>query len=498
MRSIFCSDIQGVIGIKSNISNNYNLSYSIKEDLLRFKMLTAGTSEKQSILITGYNTYMSFGGTEEERIKVLDGFKNAYRTIWTLTKKPVISLHDNLKYFNSYDDIIDEYTKNLNKCTFWIVGGSEIYKLFESLTDTIYQTLVLRSNYAEEDNDRLITYKVPEYYDNDLEEEQSDLKGYDRVSNNEVEYMFKRYKFNSIKYLEYLGRVDRLKDGDNKGENQYLKCLYNTLLSESRITRNATTRSYFGDQLRFDIRNNFPLLTTKKMAMKSIIQELLFFLRGSTDTKELENVGVNIWKGNTNRQFLDENGHHMKNDGDMGPMYGYQWRNFNGQYDQFPELLHNIKTDPFSRRLLLTTYNPLQAHDGVLYPCHSLIIQFYVEDVSAEFRFLSLKMYQRSADVFLGLPFNIASMSVLLHLVANTVSTTKLEYIPKEVIISLGDVHIYDTHIQQGIEQLRRKPLKNCQIEIMKKREKLEDYKYEDIKIINYKSYPAIKADMVA
>ena len=309
----------------------------------------------------------------------------------------------------------------------------------------------------------------------------------EQLSGTEVDYWFMVHRFNKQKYLQHIeSDKNKLSLSNENDEYQYLRCLYKTLNAESRYTRNATTFSYFGDQIRFDVRENFPLLTTKKMATRSIIHELLFFLRGSTDTKELEKVGVNIWKGNTNRDFLDKNGHSSKQDGDMGELYGYQWRHYNGELDQFPELLNNIKNDPFSRRLLLTVYNPLQAHSGVLYPCHSLIIQFYVEEITPGFRMISLQMYQRSADVFLGLPFNIASMALFLHLVAKTVSTDEIEYIPKEVIISLGDVHLYNTHVDQAIEQLRRTPIKQCQIQILNKRDRLEDYTIEDIKINNY------------
>ena len=210
----------------------------------------------------------------------------------------------------------------------------------------------------------------------------------------------------------------------------------------------------------------------------------------------MEEKGINIWKGNTSSEFLQKMNLDYEK-GIMGPMYGYQWRFFNkplnestGGVDQLKELIELIKTDPNSRRLIMTDYNPSQVNQGVLYPCHSLMLQFYVKEGS-----LSVKMYQRSADSFLGLPFNIASTSLLLSIIARLCN---LE--PEEVTISLGDCHIYESHIDAVMQQLDREPLDLPKLIIpeFKSLEEVELSKFEDYKIIDYSNHGSIKAEMIA
>ena len=233
------------------------------------------------------------------------------------------------------------------------------------------------------------------------------------------------------------------------------------------------------------------------MFWKGIVEELLFFIRGETNSKLLEEKGINIWKGNTSKEFLDSLGLPY-NEGEMGPMYGYQWRNFNKPYgddngkgvDQLKLLISEIKNNPTSRRLIMTDFNPAQVNEGVLYPCHSLILQFYVNE-----GMLSVNMYQRRADVFLGLPFNIASTSLLLHIVA---SLTDLK--PKDVTITLGDCHIYEEHIPQCNLQLSRKQylLPILSIPKFSTLEEVENSVFTDYKPIDYNYHPGIKAEMKA
>ena len=271
---------------------------------------------------------------------------------------------------------------------------------------------------------------------------------------------------------------------------------------DKRQTRNGIVHSLFGKELSFNVSDCFPLLTTKKMFTKGIIEELLFFIRGETDTNKLMEQGINIWKGNTTREFLDKLG--LKYDeGMMGPMYGYQWRFFGKQYnnssnednhmdyvDQFKNIIETLKKDQNSRRLIMTDFNPSMVNEGVLYPCHSLIIQFYVIDNK-----LSIKMYQRSADLFLGLPFNIASTTLLLYIVAKLVGMQ-----PDNVHISLGDCHIYEVHINQVKEQLKRQPFKFPKLIIpeFKSLEDVEQATFKDFILEDYNCHPSIKAEMVA
>jgi dihydrofolate reductase/thymidylate synthase len=278
-------------------------------------------------------------------------------------------------------------------------------------------------------------------------------------------------------------------------EQQYLS-LVDTILQKGdrRQTRSGETLSIFSAVLDIDLSKGFPLLTTKKMFWKGIVEELLFFVRGDTDTNTLKEKGVRIWEGNTTRAFLDRMGLAYP-EGHMGPMYGYQWRFFgkpynekNGGIDQLYELIEEIRRDKHSRRLLMTTYNPAQVREGVLYPCHSLILQFYIEGNK-----LSCAMYQRSADVFLGLPFNIASTSLLLHMIA---SITKLEV--GTVHLHLGDAHIYTNHLPAIHQQLSRTPydLPTLHLPSFTSIKDIETSRFDEYALENYKSHPAIKAEM--
>lgn len=273
-------------------------------------------------------------------------------------------------------------------------------------------------------------------------------------------------------------------------ERNYLLLLKNILeFGEEKSDRTGIgTISTFGSQLGFSLENNsVPLLTTKKMFLKGIIEELLFFLRGETNTKKLEEKGVNIWKENTSRKFLDMRGLKDYPEGEMGPMYGSKWRNFNG-IDQIQNALNLIKNEPNSRRIVITAYDPSASKLSVLDPCH-MFFQFYVSNGK-----LSCQWYQRSVDYFLGLPFNIMSYALLTHIMAKA---SGLE--AKSLIFVGGDVHIYKNHINQVKEQLSRNCFEFPKIKINKEIKNITDIEnltFDDFELINYKCHPAIKANM--
>ena len=295
----------------------------------------------------------------------------------------------------------------------------------------------------------------------------------------------------------------------NLEENTYLDLLSKILTVGSiRDDRTGTgTKSIFGTQLRFSLENNqIPMLTTKKMFSKGIIEELLFFLRGETDTKLLEAKGVNIWKGNTSREFLDKRGLSHLPEGDMGKGYGFQWRkfgedksdpaiaptrwslfNFEG-VDQLKLLIEGLKSDPYGRRHIITAWNPQQLSEMALPPCH-ILVQFYVDNGK-----LSSQFYMRSVDTFLGLPFNILSYAILTRIIAATVGMEA-----KEVIFVGGDAHIYQNHTDQVNEQISREPFSFPTMLISKKLETVNDIEalqLSDFKITDYESHPSIKASM--
>lgn len=287
-------------------------------------------------------------------------------------------------------------------------------------------------------------------------------------------------------------------------EQQYLDILRNILKNGDETEgRNGKTISLFKQDMTFDLRNGFPLLTTKKMFTRGIIEELLFFLRGDTDTTILKEKNVNIWNGNTNREFLDSLGMTDRREGVMGPMYGYQWRHYNAPYDeddacpkergidQLSYVVHLINTQPKSRRILMTSFNPVQLFEGVLPPCHSIVLQFFVKDDS-----LDMFAYSRSADMFLGVPFNIASYALFLSIVAKI--TNK---IPRFLYITLGDSHIYSEHITQVKTQISRVPHQLPVLNISDNLRTINDIQtisVDDFKIDNYKSHNIIKGKFIS
>lgn len=256
---------------------------------------------------------------------------------------------------------------------------------------------------------------------------------------------------------------------------QYLNLL-NRILTEGiqKGDRTGTgTLSIFGHQMRFDLRDGFPLLTTKKLHLKSIIYELLWFLRGDTNVRYLQEHGVRIWN-----EWADENG-------ELGPVYGHQWRSWpdykGGTIDQIKNVVDMIKHNPDSRRMLVTAWNPAEVEDMALPPCHCLF-QFYVADGR-----LSLQLYQRSADSFLGVPFNIASYALLLQMIAQV---TGLE--AGEFIHTTGDTHLYLNHLEQAKLQLTREPRPLPKMKINPDVKDIFDFKYEDFELIGYDPLPHI------
>lgn len=259
-------------------------------------------------------------------------------------------------------------------------------------------------------------------------------------------------------YLDLLSRI--LNEGVHKGD------------------RTGTgTLSVFGNQMRFDLRDGFPLLTTKKLHLKSIIYELLWFLRGDTNVHYLQEHGVRIWN-----EWADENG-------ELGPVYGHQWRSWpdykGGTIDQIANVLDQIKHNPNSRRMLVTAWNPAEVEEMALPPCHCLF-QFYVADGR-----LSLQLYQRSADTFLGVPFNIASYALLLQMMAQV---TGLE--AGEFIHTTGDTHLYSNHLEQAKLQLTRTPRPLPKMKINPDVKDLFAFKYEDFELVDYNPYPHISAEV--
>lgn len=280
-------------------------------------------------------------------------------------------------------------------------------------------------------------------------------------------------------------------------------CRYILEHGEDRPDRTGTgTRSVFGYQIRYDLREGFPLLTTKKMYLRPIAEELLWFIKGDTNIKYLVDRNVKIWNewpyedfkksedfnGETLEEFVEK----IKNDddfakkhGNLGPVYGAQWRNFNNEgTDQLMKLIDSLKNNPFSRRHIISAWNPSQVDEMALPPCHTLM-QFYV---SSDKKYLSCQLYQRSADTFLGVPFNIASYALLTCMLAQVCG-----YEPKEFIHTIGDAHIYKNHFDVVKTQIEREPLPLPRLVLNKDIDNLFDFKIEDIKLEGYQSHGPLK-----
>lgn len=258
---------------------------------------------------------------------------------------------------------------------------------------------------------------------------------------------------------------------------QYLDLLNNVLESGNlKGDRTGTgTKSIFGYQMRFNLQEGFPLVTTKKLHLRSIIHELLWFLQGNTNIDYLHQNKVTIWD-----EWADEKG-------DLGPVYGKQWRAWETKegkaVDQISELIEQIKTNPNSRRLLVNAWNVGEINNMALPPCH-ILFQFYVANGK-----LSCQLYQRSADIFLGVPFNIASYAILTHMIAQVCNLEVGDFVH-----TIGDAHLYTNHFDQARLQLSRSPYPLPELKLNKEIKNIFDFRFEDIEIINYQSHPTIKA----
>jgi len=477
------------VDIKHGISKNGIIPWNIPEDMQFFTGIT--TKNTNSVVIMGKNTWQSL------RHK---GLKNRINIVisTTLTEKNIID--DNktksLVYLvKSFDEALSLCCKtNVGKV--FVIGGSKLYEdvLQRELT---FGNLIHKIYINQIHND----YACDNFFPHDLYNMIKQCKEY-QINNTEIVKICNDPKQTTVTFhsetLKYI----------NTDECNYLKLLKDIMTQGTkRPSRSGNTLSLFGNQIEFDLTNDrFPLLTTKKMFVRGIIEELLFFINGHTDSNILSDKKINIWKQNTSREFLNNRNLQHYDEGDMGPMYGWNLRHFgatyvnmhsdykNKGYDQLANVINLLQTDPTSRRIMMTTFDPSKVDESVLAPCHGIIIQFYVSD-----KYLDCKMYQRSVDSALGLPFNIASYAFLMHLLCQITG-----YVPRRLIMTFGDVHLYESHINEINVQLTRQPNRFPKLVIHKKYDKtkiapigyLEQLKANDIEIVNYQSYPPIKLPM--
>jgi thymidylate synthase len=397
--------------------------------------------------------------------------------VGSITHKLIGNLADRITYVlskstGSFDELIIKLSTDDTKSNNFVIGGEMIYNLAVNhvLCRYVYITKILKDYKC----DKFFTY--PKHY---------------KVIN--------ECKINdNVVFIKLLCK--------QHDEFQYLNLLKNVIeIGYDKKSRSGNVKSLFERTLTFDMTNHtFPLYTTKKVAVKSIFEELKFFLLGHTDTKELEKKGVTIWKGNTSKEFIASAGLQYP-EGVMGPMYGYQLRHFGAEYDhekidhheslggldQLATVLSEIKSNPESRRLIMTMFNPIDAPKGVLYPCHGIVIQFYVNLNKT----IDMSCYIRSNDLFLGHPFNVSSYALFLIIVCNILGS----YSPNKLHIIIGDAHIYENHFDAVKTQLTRLPYTLPTIKLNKKLETLNDIQtleWSDFELINYISHDKITAKM--
>jgi dihydrofolate reductase/thymidylate synthase len=489
--------------IMNGIGKNNKLPWKIKADMNWFKSFTSNFNiiNKNNIVVMGHNTWKSI----PENFKPLNNrlniilSKNNYSDLSNyITQKN----YKNVLVLNSIDEVIDIY-KKYNE-TMWIIGGKQIYYDFLYCSDYIFITKLYKNYNCDlvlDDNDVLKNYKI--FFSSPIQNENGtnfQYLIYSKKESNNKEYEQKIINFiNKNMHLNYKNTLDY----------NYINLVKEILETQNyRQTRNGETISTFGKHLKVNLKEGFPLLTTKKVFWKGILRELLWFINSNTNSNDLVTKGVKIWQGNTTREFLD-NLNLPYQEGIGGPIYGWQWRKFNEKYewtdengekhftegnnkgfDQLQFIIDEIKKNPHSRRLMMSGWNPCQLNQMCLPPCH-MSYQFYVNNGA-----LSCQMYQRSADVFLGLPFNIASTALLTHIIANH---TGLDV--DNIYICIGDAHIYSDHLDAIKTQMSRLDDNYFYLPklfIKNRYDNIEEYREEDFEVIGYNSHPIISAKMLA
>ena len=468
---IVCKDTNNIIGV------NGDLYIKIKKDLKYFSNITkTKSSDLENIVVMGYNTWSSIK-------KKLPNRKNI-----VITKNHYLEFELN-GYFVSIDNFVEWYLKNKNNYgEVYIIGGQQIYDQFlKNHRDkilNIYITNVQNNKHIEDS--RSIKFN-------------DDLSGFLLISSEKHNDVGNIYDFGLEDYvcknIEYSFDVYKNIDHVNLNEDQYLtemKSLIDPI--NIRKSRNGNVYSKFGLKMEFDLIDKFPLLTTKKTGWKTILKELLWFISGSTNNQDLVENKVNIWTQNAD----DYEKKSKFKSGDLGPVYGFQWRHFgakydgcdknykNQGYDQLNYIINEIKNNPTSRRLFMSSWNPPDLSNMALPPCH-VSIQFYIQD-----EFIDAQFYQRSGDMFLGVPFNISSYSFLLYIIGNITG-----YKPRKLIHIIGDAHVYSEHIDSVKKQILRKSRSFPKLKIKRKIENIDEIDFNWFEIVDYNPCGVLKAPMI-
>jgi dihydrofolate reductase / thymidylate synthase len=466
------------INLLAVITKNYAIRYSDKipwEDEQYYEWFKEMT--KGDVIVMGRKTFEEL----PQHIRPIQGRLNVVMS----NEFPRYSFleSEQLIFTNAYfleNKVIPENTGR----KIWFIGGKQI---FDSFSNKCQHAHIVWLDKSVKEPQLMFSELLPDF----------ELMNWSKVAYSEYEKCNYRYlkftrNFNSkcpsheVSYMRMMNEI--LKDGIEK---------------EDRT--GVGTVSLFGGQQKYDVSKFLPILTTKFVPIKLIIKELLWFLRGDTDAKKLQKEGVHIWDGNSTREFLDKRGLTHYREGELGPIYSFQWRHFGAEYhgtdadytgkgvDQISAIYEQLKNDPFSRRIILSAWNPTDLDKMALPPCHVMFQLYVEEDKVTGVRHLSGHLYQRSSDYFLAANYNLVSYTILLYIFAK-----KLGYKPRNMFMSFGDRHLYKNHIEQAKQQLQRNPRPQPILELSESiiDKSWEDINIDDFDLVGYLYHPAIKADM--
>ena len=476
------------------IGENDKLLIHSKKDLKNFQQITTGKSETKNIVIMGYKTWLSI---PEGKRPLKD------RMNIVLTKSHIVSESENVKSFKSLEKAFSWSSKGDGEI--FVIGGTQIFNecCKSEYIDNLDKLYVTR--FDDNYHPRNTTHSFPSQLFNDMKLVKQSAINHEICERPHLEtpksFLDEYLKEQTSKSISFTFDIYQRVDKINEEEYQYLNLL-NKVLEEGLETesRNSKVFSLFGEKMVYDLSKGFPLLTTKRVGYKTVLRELLWFIRGSTSNKELTDKKVHIWTPNSSREFLDSRGLDYE-EGDLGPVYGFQWRHFGAEYedkdtdyhgkgvDQLQNVIDLIKNEPNSRRIILNSWNASDLDKMALPPCH-VMCQFNVDTKNNK---LDCQLYQRSGDMFLGVPFNIASYAFLTHIIGKITG-----YQVGRLIHILGDTHIYESHLDAVKEQIERVPYQFPELSISNELTDINTIKEEYFTFQNYKYHDKISAPMIA
>ena len=466
----------------NGIGFNNSIPWVLKNDLKNFQLITSKTFKPntKNMVVMGRKTWDSL----PEKSKPL---KNRITIVLTQNKdiklKDTIESYRNTYVKHSFKEIVEvnRINNTYHISNIFIIGGESIYKM--ALEENVISKMYVTEIY----NDYECNVFFPKI----------------DTSKYTLSYVSKFHFENNIhyRYLEY--NNNNKEKWENKEEYQYLNCLKNILNNgNDTIDRtNVGTLSIFGEKFEYNLEDTFPALTTKKIFFRGIVEELLLYISGKTDNGILNDKKINIWDGNTTREFLDKRGLSHYPENDMGETYGFNFRHYGGDYktckddytgqgfDQIKNVIDLIKTDPNSRRIIINLWNPYTNHKAALPSC-LCFYQFYVDTKKKK---LNLQIYIRSSDFFLANNWNTLTGALIVHMICNL---KDIDLTPGKLKVITGDTHIYKTHLEQVEVNLTRTPKPFPKLVIKEEKQNIEDYRYDDFKLIGYHPYKNISAEM--